>query len=77
MSLNSIDQINIFLSEKNSKNITIIQGLNPNRDFKQIVKRLKSKLNCNGCVVDDQQWGRIIQISGDKIAFITSDDLNC
>jgi translation initiation factor 1 len=48
------------------KTLTTIQGLPDDLDFKKILKALKKEFCCNGTIVDDQELGKIIQLSGDQ-----------
>ena len=50
------------------KFITIIQGLdniNQQVDYKELLKKLKKKLCCNGCIVDHKEYGEVLQLQGD------------
>ena len=35
-------------------------------DMKKLVKKIKKKLCCNGCVLDDKEYGEVIQVQGNK-----------
>lgn len=48
------------------KTLTTIQGLSNDLDFKKILKALKKEFCCNGTIVDDEELGKIIQLSGDQ-----------
>ena len=45
-----------------------VTGLDDDLDLKKIVKFLKKKLNCNGAVVVDKEFGEVIQLQGDHRA---------
>ena len=42
-----------------------VSGLDDDLDLKKISKFLKKKLNCNGAVVNDKEFGDVIQLQGD------------
>ena len=44
----------------------IIQGIEEKYDQKKLAKAFKKEFNCNGTVVDDEQYGEVIQLSGDQ-----------
>lgn len=48
------------------KTLTTIQGLPEELDFKKIVKAFKKEFCCNGTIVDDDELGKIIQLTGDQ-----------
>jgi translation initiation factor 1 len=35
-------------------------------DNKKLLKKIKKKLCCNGCVLEDNELGEIIQVQGNK-----------
>jgi|TARA_B000000475_G_C15786066_1_gene361508 translation initiation factor 1 len=48
------------------KSLTTVQGLNPKINKKLVLKDLKKKFNCNGCIVEDPDHGDIVQLQGDQ-----------
>ncbi|PFH38083.1 putative translation initiation factor SUI1 [Besnoitia besnoiti] len=48
------------------KSVTTVQGLGKAFDLKKMVRALKKELNCNGTVIDDAEYGSIIQLQGDQ-----------
>lgn len=48
------------------KSITIVQGLDDELDEKRILKYFKKTFQCNGCISEDDEYGKIIQLSGDQ-----------
>ena len=48
------------------KSITIVQGLDEDLDEKRILKYFKKTFQCNGCISEDKEYGKIIQLSGDQ-----------
>ena len=57
----------IRLQQRNGrKSLTIIQGLNKKLDIEKITKSLKKEFCCNGCITNDSDLGKIIQLQGDQ-----------
>jgi translation initiation factor 1 len=56
-----------------------LQGLPKEYDAKKILKVFKKDFACNGTVVEDEEMGQVLQLSGDqriKIAeFLVSQDI--
>mmetsp|Transcript_13776 Transcript_13776/g.46488 ORF Transcript_13776/g.46488 Transcript_13776/m.46488 type:complete len:111 (-) Transcript_13776:4-336(-) len=48
------------------KSITTVQGLAEDLDVKKICKAFKKLFNCNGAVQEDDEMGKVIQLSGDQ-----------
>jgi len=48
------------------KSTTIIEGLAEDLDLPKILKALKKTLNTNGSVLEDEEFGGIINIQGDQ-----------
>ena len=60
-------KVHIRSQQRNGKkSITIIQGLDEELDEKKILKYFKKTFKCNGCISDDNEYGKIIQLSGDQ-----------
>mmetsp|Transcript_42356 Transcript_42356/g.64998 ORF Transcript_42356/g.64998 Transcript_42356/m.64998 type:complete len:107 (+) Transcript_42356:29-349(+) len=51
-----------FQQRTTRKGMTIIQGLPDDLDFKKIVRHMKKVWNCNGTVINNQEWGQVIQL---------------
>ena len=59
--------VHIRIQQRNGrKTLTTLQGLNKELDFKKIIKAFKKEFCCNGCVVDDPEFGEVIQLQGDQ-----------
>jgi translation initiation factor 1 len=57
----------IRLQQRNGrKSLTIIQGLNQKLNIDKITKILKKVFCCNGCIINDENLGKIIQLQGDQ-----------
>ncbi|ABW98049.1 sui1 (nucleomorph) [Hemiselmis andersenii] len=57
----------IRLQQRNGrKSLTIIQGLNEKLNIEKITKVLKKEFCCNGCILCDDNLGKIIQLQGDQ-----------
>lgn len=65
--------VHIRLQQRNGrKSLTTIQGLNSSLDLAKLTKAFKKEFCCNGCVVDDKELGRVIQLQGDQRNKVTS-----
>eukprot|EP00033_Pygsuia_biforma_P000265 GCRY01000328.1.p1 GENE.GCRY01000328.1~~GCRY01000328.1.p1 ORF type:complete len:112 (+),score=28.92 GCRY01000328.1:98-433(+) len=48
------------------KSLTTISGLDPELNFKKILKAVKKTFACNGTIIEDENLGKIIQLQGDQ-----------
>ncbi|KAJ7340059.1 Eukaryotic translation initiation factor 1b [Desmophyllum pertusum] len=48
------------------KTLTTVQGISESYDKKKLVKAFKKKFNCNGTVVENPEYGEVIQLQGDQ-----------
>lgn len=53
-------------SQNGKKSLTTVQGLPKEFDLKKILKALKKEYCCNGCVVEDEESGKVLQLQGDQ-----------
>ncbi|ORX61475.1 hypothetical protein DM01DRAFT_1332076 [Hesseltinella vesiculosa] len=72
--------IHLRIQQRNGrKTLTTLQGLPKEYDAKKILKVFKKEFACNGTVVDDEELGQVLQLSGDqrlKIAeFLVKEDI--
>jgi len=59
--------VHIRVQQRNGRKcLTTVQGLNPDFDFKRILKALKKEFCCNGTIVEDEEMGTVIQLQGDQ-----------
>mmetsp|Transcript_8955 Transcript_8955/g.26895 ORF Transcript_8955/g.26895 Transcript_8955/m.26895 type:complete len:113 (-) Transcript_8955:252-590(-) len=59
--------VHIRLQQRNGrKSLTTVQGLDEKINLQRLTKEFKKGFNCNGCVVDDKELGRVIQLQGDQ-----------
>lgn len=59
--------IHIRLQQRSGrKSLTTIQGLKRKFNHEKILKNLKKEFCCNGCVIEDDDLGTIIQLQGDQ-----------
>ncbi len=59
--------VHIRLQQRNGrKSLTTIQGLDEKLDLGKLTKAFKKVFCCNGCVVENKELGRIIQLQGDQ-----------
>ncbi|XP_078343782.1 eukaryotic translation initiation factor eIF1-like isoform X2 [Oculina patagonica] len=47
------------------KTLTTVQGINDSYDLKKLVKAFK-KFKCNGTVIENVEYGEVIQLQGDQ-----------
>ena len=61
------DLVHIRVQQRNGRKcITTVQGLNAQMDHKKILKVLKKEKCCNGCIVEDDDMGSVLQLQGDQ-----------
>lgn len=59
--------VHIRVQKRNGRKcLTTVQGLPAKFDKKKILKALKKDFCCNGTVVDDPEYGTVIQLQGDQ-----------
>ena len=60
-------QIHLRIQQRNGRKcITSIQGLSESLDLKGILRTFKKKFSCNGSISNDNEYGKVIQMSGDQ-----------
>ena len=55
-----------FQQRTTRKCLTLIQGLSPDIDFKKLLRHFKKMWNCNGTLIQSDEWGQVIQLQGDN-----------
>ncbi|ORY93395.1 hypothetical protein BCR43DRAFT_496855 [Syncephalastrum racemosum] len=59
--------IHLRIQQRNGrKTWTTLQGLPKEYDFKKILKTFKKEFACNGTIVDDEELGQVLQLTGDQ-----------
>lgn len=59
--------VHIRLQQRSGrKSLTTIQGLDDKLDLNKLTKAFKKEFCCNGCVVDNKELGKVIQLQGDQ-----------
>ena len=59
--------VHIRVQQRNGKkSLTTVQGLPKEFDLKKILKEIKREFCCNGCVVEDEESGKVLQLQGDQ-----------
>lgn len=59
--------VHIRIQQRNGrKTLTTVQGISPDYDYKKILKCCKKQYNCNGTVVEHQEYGEVLQFQGDQ-----------
>ena len=58
--------VHIRVQQRNGKkSLTTVQGLADDLDLPKILKALKKTLNTNGTVLEDEDFGFVLQLQGD------------
>ncbi|KAI8344751.1 translation initiation factor SUI1 [Chlamydoabsidia padenii] len=59
--------LHLRIQQRNGrKTLTTLQGLPTDYDAKKILKVFKKEFACNGTVVEDEELGQVLQLSGDQ-----------
>lgn len=59
--------VHIRLQQRNGRKcITTVAGLDDKLDLQKLTKAFKRSLCCNGCVIENKELGKIIQLQGDQ-----------
>jgi len=60
-------KVHIRIQQRNGrKTITTVQGIDDKYDKRKIVRCIKKYYNCNGTTIEDEQYGEVIQLTGDQ-----------
>jgi translation initiation factor 1 len=63
----SVQQIHLRIQQRNGRKcITTVQGMSESLDLKAILKTFKKSFSCNGTISNNEEYGKIIQMSGDQ-----------
>ena len=67
---NTIDtsnKVHIRIQQRTTrKRITSVQGLDQDLDLRRILKTLKKTYNCNGTIIESEEYGKVLKMSGDQ-----------
>jgi len=59
--------VTIRVQKRNGKKcITIITGFAKDLDLDKILKHLKKTFSCNGSISNDEKFGEVLKLTGDK-----------
>jgi translation initiation factor 1 len=59
--------LDLRIQQRNGrKTLTTLQGLPKAYDAKKILKTFKKEFACNGTIVEDEELGEVLQLSGDQ-----------
>lgn len=62
-----LDTVHIRIQQRNGKKvITIIQGLDAEIPRKDLIKKFKTMYACGGHIAQDEEFGEVIQLTGDQ-----------
>ncbi|KAK2560546.1 Eukaryotic translation initiation factor eIF1 [Acropora cervicornis] len=65
--------VHIRIQQRNGrKTLTTVQGIVDDYDKKKLVKVFKKKFSCNGTVIENEEYGEVIQLQGDQRTNISS-----
>ena len=57
--------VHIRVQQRNGrKAITTIQGLDPKLNFNRVNREFQKRWGCNGTVIDNKEFGKVIQLQG-------------
>jgi translation initiation factor 1 len=60
-------EVHIRIQQRNGrKSLTLVQGLPEKLNVKKVLQYFKHAFCCNGTIVDDSSWGKILQLQGDQ-----------
>ncbi|KAF7731449.1 Eukaryotic translation initiation factor eIF-1 [Apophysomyces ossiformis] len=63
----SQNHIHLRIQQRNGrKTVTTFQGLPKEYDHKKLLKAFKKEFACNGNLVDDEELGEVLQLTGDQ-----------
>lgn len=63
--LKKLNNVHVRVQQRASnKYITTIEGLNPDLDFKKIIKEMKKRFSTNGNIIENEDLGKVIQLQG-------------
>ena len=63
----STNNVTISVNNRNGKKcITSVTGLAKDLDLKKILAYIKKKYNCNGTIIDNEEYGEVITFTGDQ-----------
>mmetsp|Transcript_1623 Transcript_1623/g.2688 ORF Transcript_1623/g.2688 Transcript_1623/m.2688 type:complete len:114 (-) Transcript_1623:160-501(-) len=61
------DIVHIRVQQRNGRKcLTTVQGINAKIDLKKVIKAFKKEFACNGTVIEDDEFGKVIQLQGDQ-----------
>ena len=64
--------VHIRIQQRNGKkSLTTVQGLADDLDLPKILKALKKTLNTNGAILEDEEFGAVLQLQGDHRTAVT------
>jgi len=58
--------VHLRLQHNGRRKITLIQGLNEDFDFKKIIKYIKKASSCGGTILEDEEYGKVLEFQGDQ-----------
>lgn len=60
--------VHIRVQQRNGrKAITTIQGLDSRLNFRRVNREFQVRWGCNGTVIDDKEFGKVIQLQGNWV----------
>ena len=63
----SSNNVTISVNNRNGKKcITSVTGLAKDLDLKKILSYIKKKYNCNGTIIDTEEYGEVMTFTGDQ-----------
>lgn len=60
-------EVHIRIQQRTTKKaLTLVQGLPPKLNMKKVASYFKKTCCCNGTIVEDDSYGKILQLTGDQ-----------
>lgn len=57
--------VHIRIAQLGKRKLTTVQGLSPELDLNKILNFFRKQFACNGSLVEDEEFGTILQLQGD------------
>ena len=77
----SKNMVTISLQQRNGKKwITFVIGIMKDLDLKKILSYIKKTYSCNGSIVNDEKYGKVMSFTGDQMKniydFLIKEEIN-
>jgi len=63
--IKKFNSIIIITKQRNArKYFTFVKGLPSDLNYQNLISELKKKLFCNGAIIEDKEFGKVVQFNG-------------